>query len=105
MLLAMRSEVEKAFELVFSQLDLSMDAFGLEEPPEGVGSVLASNISYRLQSKMGKSPDEISRLIAEMMHSNKFRYIERVYADGAYINFEPNENYFKETLEKASESN
>ena len=101
----MRSEVEKAFELVFSQLDLSMDAFGLEEPPEGVGSVLASNISYRLQSKMGKSPDEISRLIAEMMHSNKFRYIERVYADGAYINFEPNENYFKETLEKASESN
>jgi hypothetical protein len=29
MLLAMRSEVEKAFELVFSQLDLSMDAFGL----------------------------------------------------------------------------
>ena len=103
MLLAMRSEVENAFEQVCSQLDLQMDDFGLEEPPEEIEAILASNIAYRMQKEMEKSPVEIADLIVELLNSKVFKYISRVYSEGPYINFVPSERYFSETLEKAQE--
>ncbi len=103
MLLAMRSEVENAFEQVCSQLDLQVDDFGLEEPPEEIEAILASNIAYRMQKEMEKSPVEIADLIVELLNSKVFKYISRVYSEGPYINFVPSERYFSETLEKAQE--
>ena len=67
MLLAMRSEVENAFERVCSQLDLRMSDFGLEEPPEEVEAILASNIAYRVQKEIGKSPSEVAGIFVELL--------------------------------------
>ena len=105
MILAMRSEVENAFRRVCSQLDLQMSDFGLEEPPDGVEAILASNIAYRVQKEMGKPPVEIAKIIVELIDSENFQYVDRVYADGPYINFVPSNRYFKETLEEAQREN
>ncbi|WP_415489235.1 arginine--tRNA ligase [Candidatus Hikarchaeum yamanae] len=105
MLLAMRSEVENAFECVCSQLDLHMSDFGLEEPPEEVEAILASNIAYRVQKEMGKPPSEVAGKIVKLLDLENFQYVDRVYAEGPYINFVPSAKYFKETLEGAQEEN
>ena len=105
MLLAMRSEVENAFERVCSQLDLRMSDFGLEEPPEEVEAILASNIAYRVQKEIGKSPSEVAGMIVELLDLENFQYVDRIYAEGPYINFVPSEKYFRETLEGAQEEN
>ena len=105
MLLAMRSEVENAFECVCSQLDLHMSDFGLEEPPEEVEAILASNIAYRVQKEMGKPPSEVAGRIVKLLDLESFQYVDRVYAEGPYINFVPSAKYFKETLEGAQEEN
>jgi arginyl-tRNA synthetase len=103
MFLAMRSEVEGALADALAALDLPTDDLGIERPPEDVGAVLASSVAFRLAGEVGAPPPEVAANVADAVDVDGLAYVADVRTQGPYVNFFPNDAYFRETVARASD--
>ena len=103
MFLAFRSAVEEALEGALSALELPTGDLGLEDPPPNVDAVLASSVAFRLANEAGRPPPVIAAEIADAIDADEHNYIGSVTHEGPYVNFTPDEDYFTETVEAATD--
>jgi len=59
----------------------------IETPPDPKMGDIATNISFSLAKKLGKSPVKISEEIAEKIKLPKDSLIKKIETKGGYINF------------------
>jgi arginyl-tRNA synthetase len=102
MFLTFREDVEAALADALAARDLPTDDLGLEEPPEDVEAVLASSAAFRLASEVGSPPPEIAADLADAIDTDGYDHLDRVVAQGPYLNFFPGESYFADTVETAA---
>jgi len=102
MFLTFRDEVEAALTAALEARDLPTGDLGVEEPPEGVGAVLASSAAFRLAGEVGAPPPEIAVDLADAIDAADYDYVARVDAQGPYVNFYPADRYVAETVETAA---
>ncbi|QLG49131.1 arginine--tRNA ligase [Natrinema halophilum] len=103
MFLSLRAEVADALEGALSTLDFPTDDLGLEEPPDDVGSVLASSVAFRLAGEAGAAPPQVAGRIAAEIDADELTYVSEVLTQGPYLNFLPGDDYFAVTLERATD--
>ncbi|WP_254761786.1 arginine--tRNA ligase [Natrinema marinum] len=103
MFLSLRAEVEDALEGALSALDFPTDDLGIEEPPDGVDSVLASSVAFRLASEAGAPPPQVAGQVADEIDADDLTYVSEIRAQGPYLNFLPSDAYFAATLEEATD--
>ncbi|MFL9629350.1 hypothetical protein, partial [Aeromonas jandaei] len=65
MFLSLRAEAEDALSAALSTHSLPTTDLGIEEPPEGVDAVLASNVAFRLASAAEQAPGEVAADLVE----------------------------------------
>ncbi|MFB6360612.1 MAG: arginine--tRNA ligase [Halobacteriales archaeon] len=104
MFLRLRAEVETALAAALSELDLPADDLGIEEPPENVDAVLASSAGFRLAEAAEAPPPETAARIAATVEADDMEYVGAVTAAGPYVNFEPTDAYYADTLTAAQEA-
>jgi arginyl-tRNA synthetase len=98
MFLAFRDEVERALSTALAALDLPTDDLGIERPPEDVEAVLASSVAFRLAGEAQAPPPSVAADVADAIDADEYEYVGSVSAQGPYVNFEPSQQYFAETL-------
>jgi arginyl-tRNA synthetase len=98
MFLSLRDEVEAALETALASLDLPTDDLGIEEPPEDVDAVLASSAAFRLAGEVGAPPPQVAADLADAVDTSDATYLGRVSTQGPYLNFEPTDAYYRDTL-------
>ncbi len=101
MFLAFRRQVATALEDALGALDLPTDDLGIEEPPEDVDAVLASSVAYRLAGEVGAPPPNVAADVAGEIDPGVYDYLARVETQGPYVNFHPDEAYYRNALEAA----
>ena len=101
---SLRDSVESAVASALEARGLSTDDLGIEEPPEDVDAVFASNIAFRLAGELGAPPPQIAGELAAELDADDYEYVDRIEAAGPYLNFFPDESYFQGTLEAAQKS-
>ena len=96
---AFRTSVAEAIEAALADRGLPTDDLGIEEPPADVDAVLASSVAYRLAAEVGAPPPQVADELAGEVDVDAHAYLDRVEPAGPYLNFFPEEAYFRETLE------
>ncbi|MFB6132502.1 MAG: arginine--tRNA ligase [Halanaeroarchaeum sp.] len=103
MLPSFRREVESALFAALESLDFPTDDLGVEDPPEDVDATLASSVAFRLASVAGAPPPDIAGDLAEAIDVSDAEYVDDVFVQGPYVNFQVNRAYYAETLRAARE--
>lgn len=103
MFLSLRADAETALSEALSALSLPTTDLGLEEPPEDVDAVLASNVAFRLAGEVGKAPQEIATDLVDQIGVEGYEYLSEVKTQGPYVNFLVSDRYYEKTLETARE--
>jgi len=98
MFLPFRDEVTAALTAALDDLGYDTGDLGIEEPPEGMDSVLASSVAFRLASEAGAPPPQVAADLADAVDLHDAEYVDRCETQGPYLNFYPNEHYFSGTL-------
>jgi arginyl-tRNA synthetase len=100
---AFRASVADALEAALESRGLPTDDLGIEDPPEDVDAVLASSVAFRLTDEVGAPPPRVAAEVADDVAAGAHAYLDRVEPAGPYLNFYPEESYFRETLEAGLE--
>ncbi len=100
----LRESVESAVASALEARGLPIDDLGIEEPPEDVDAVFASNVAFRLAGEFGAPPPEVAGELAAEIDADDYEYVDRIEPAGPYLNFFPDESYFQGTLEAAQKS-
>ncbi|MWG34486.1 arginine--tRNA ligase [Halomarina oriensis] len=98
MFLPFRDEVTTALAAALDALGHDTEDLGIEEPPEGMESVLASSVAFRLASEAGAPPPQVAGELADAVDLTDAEYVGRCETQGPYLNFYPSEDYFSGTL-------
>jgi arginyl-tRNA synthetase len=101
---AFRDGVEAAVADALAALELPTDDLGVEEPPEDVPAVLASSVAFRLAGEVGAPPPQVAADVADAIDPDDYRYLGRVSTQGPYVNFEPTDDYYADTLDAARDA-
>ena len=101
---AFRASVAEAIEAALADRGLPTDDLGVEEPPADVDAVLASSVAFRLADAVGAPPPQVADELAGEVDADAHGYLDRVEPAGPYLNFFPEEAYFRETLEAGLEA-
>ncbi len=96
---AFRASVADALETVLADRGLPTDDLGIEEPPPDVDAVLASSVAFRLADDVGAPPSQVAADLADDVEVEAHAYLDRIEPAGPYLNFAPDEAYYRETLE------
>ncbi|PSP80785.1 arginine--tRNA ligase [Halobacteriales archaeon QS_4_69_225] len=99
MFLSFRESVADALRAALEARDLPTDDLGIEEPPADVDAVLASSVAFRLAGDLETSPPAVAAELADDVDPDTHPLVGRVEPNGPYLNFFPDESYFRETLE------
>ncbi|WP_254839929.1 arginine--tRNA ligase [Natronomonas marina] len=98
MFLQFRESVADALRATLDARGLPTDDLGIEEPPEDVDAVLASSVAFRLAGELEAPPPQVAADLAGDIDADAHAYLDRVEPTGPYLNFFPDESYFRETL-------
>lgn len=101
MFLSLRAEAEDALSAALSTRSLPTTDLGIEEPPEGVDAVLASNVAFRLASAAEQAPGEVAADLVEAIDLEGYTLLSDASAQGPYVNFYASSAYYEKTLETA----
>jgi len=101
MFLSFREETRRALSAAVEAAGYAVDDLGIEEPPEDVDAVLASNVAFRLAGAAEAPPPEVAAELLAEIDVSATRYVARVDTAGPYLNFHPSEAYFRDALATA----
>ena len=99
MFLSFRDEVESCLKNALKAAGIEADA----ELEESDHADLASSVSFKLASKLKKSPKEIAGEIAKHIRISDYKFIADATVSGPYINFFVNRSFLNDTIEAISE--
>ena len=98
---ALYAEVEDVLAAALRAHDLPTEDLGIEDPPDDVDATLASSVSFRLAGVVGDSPPAVAAMLAEAIDISSATYIERIEAQGPYLNVVASPAYYADTLTAA----
>ncbi|MDY6780931.1 MAG: arginine--tRNA ligase [Halobacteria archaeon] len=104
MLVDFREEVKASLDEALVSLGYGGADVGIETPPEGVDSDLASTVAFELADDDevdGENPVEFAEEIAREVEIGGYDLVGNVFAEGPYVNFGVSDEYLRRTLESA----
>lgn len=100
---ALSDEVDRLLRGVLQDRGLPHDDLGIEDPPDDVDAVLASSVAFRLAAELGETPPAVAATLAEEIDISDTIYVENITPIGPYLNFQPTQAYYTETLQEAAD--
>lgn len=101
MLRSLRGEFRDVLRDALEAEGIDEDDLGLEDPPEEFDAVVASNLAFRLASRLGEAPPVVAQRLHAAIDIDETRYIEAIEAVGPYLNATPSDAYYHETIDAA----